>query len=229
MKVLGIDTGAAAGSAAIMQDDVLVSEVLLTSRRTHSGRIMKAIDMVLSMAELKPSDLDGFAVAIGPGSFTGLRIGISTVKGLAFSAEKPVASVTTLDALAGQFPCSHALICPILNAGKGDVYTASYRADKSGSVRRTGDYTVISPLDLTDRISEPCLFAGDGVKTYSSVIKENLGSLALFPPPFLNSIRASAVACIGMKRLRKHEADDLKNIVPFYIRQSDAEIIRNGN
>ncbi|MBT9448347.1 MAG: tRNA (adenosine(37)-N6)-threonylcarbamoyltransferase complex dimerization subunit type 1 TsaB, partial [Desulfobacterales bacterium] len=126
MKVLGIDTGAAAGSAAIMQDDVLVSEVLLTSRRTHSGRIMKAIDMVLSMAELKPSDLDGFAVAIGPGSFTGLRIGISTVKGLAFSAEKPVASVTTLDALAGQFPCSHALICPILNAGKGDVYTASY-------------------------------------------------------------------------------------------------------
>ncbi len=224
MKILGIDTAVATGSVAIMEDDVLVGEMLLTSRRTHARRVMKSVDTLLSVTEYTLSDLDGFAVSIGPGSFTGLRIGISTVKGLAFALGKPIAAVNTLDALANQFPSSNRLICPILNARKGEVYTALYRTDENGAVIRTGDYTVVSPPDWVCRITEPALFVGDGVEEYGSLIKEKLGTLAHFAPPFLNTIRASVVACLGMERLKNKESDDAKTLVPFYIRPSYAEI-----
>ncbi len=228
MKILGIDTAVATGSVAIIEDDVLVGEMLLTSRRTHARRVMKSVDTLLSVTEHTLSDFDGFAVSIGPGSFTGLRIGISTVKGLAFSVGKPIVAVTTLDALANQFPTSNTLICPILNARKGEVYTALYRTDENGAVVRAGDYAVVSPSDWVRRITEPALFVGDGVEEYGSLIKEKLGPLAHFAPPFLNTIRASVVAYIGMKRLKNKEPDDAKTLVPFYIRPSYAEIKKAG-
>jgi tRNA threonylcarbamoyladenosine biosynthesis protein TsaB len=226
MKVLGIDTAVATGSVAIVEDDVLVAEVLLTSRQTHARRLMKAVDTVLSMAESHLFDLDGFAISVGPGSFTGLRIGISTVKGLAFSVGKPIAAVTTLDALAHQFPYTQTLICPLLNARKGEVYSALYRAEKDGAVARISDYAVLSPLDWVCRITEPCLFMGDGMEEYGLLIKQKMGPLAHFAPPFLNTIRASVVASMGMERLKNKESDDAKTLVPFYIRPSDAEIKR---
>ncbi len=224
MKILGIDTAVATGSVAIVEDDVLVAEMLLTSRQTHARRIMKVVDSLLSMTESSLSDLDGFAVSIGPGSFTGLRIGISTVKGLAFSVGKPISAVITLDALAHQFPYARTLICPILNARKGEVYTALYRADETGAVARISDYAVIPPLDRVSRISEPCLFVGDGISEYGPLIKQKMGPLAHFAPPFLNTIRASVVASLGLKRLKNKEPDDAKTLVPFYIRPSEAEI-----
>ena len=226
MKVFGIDTAVETGSVAIVEDDVLIAEVLLTSRQTHARRLMKAIDTVLSMTASHLSDFDGFAVSVGPGSFTGLRIGISTVKGLAFSVGKPIAAVITLDALALQFPYARILICPMLNARKRAVYTALYRAGKDGAVARVSDYAVISPLDWLPRITEPCLFVGDGIAEYGSLIKQKMGLLAYFAPPFLNTIRASVIAATGMEHLKNEETDDPGTLVPFYIRPSDAEIKR---
>jgi tRNA threonylcarbamoyladenosine biosynthesis protein TsaB len=226
MKVFGIDTAVGTGSVALVEDDVLVAEVLLTSRQTHARRLMKAVDNVLSMTASHLSDLDGFAVSVGPGSFTGLRIGISTVKGLAFSVGKPIAAVITLDALAFQFPYARTLICSMLNARKKAVYAALYRAGQNGAVVRVSDYTVISPLDWLCHITEPCLFVGDGMAEYGSLIKQKMGLLAHFAPPFLNTIRASVIASMGMERLKNEETDDAKTLVPFYIRPSDAEIKR---
>jgi tRNA threonylcarbamoyladenosine biosynthesis protein TsaB len=226
MKVFGIDTAVGTGSVAIVEDDVLIAEVLLTSRQTHARRIMKAVDTVLAMTGSPLSDLDGFAVSVGPGSFTGLRIGISTVKGLAFSVGKPITAVTTLDALAFQFPYVRTLICPMLNARKKAVYVALYRAGQDGAVARVSDYKVISPLDWLSCITEPCLFVGDGMAEYGSLIKQKMGILAHFAPPFLNTIRASVIASIGMERLKNEETDDAETLVPFYIRPSDAEIKR---
>ena len=112
------------------------------------------------------------------------------------------------------------------NARKGEVYTALYRAGKGGTVARISDYAVISPLDWVYRITAPCLFTGDGTMEFGSLIKQTIGPLAYMVPAFLNNIRASVVASIGMERLKNKEADDAKTLVPFYIRPSDAEIKR---
>jgi tRNA threonylcarbamoyladenosine biosynthesis protein TsaB len=168
--------------------------------------------------------LDGWAISLGPGSFTGLRIGVSTVKGLSFATGKPVAGVSTLDVLASQIaPTSH-LICPILDARKKEVYAAFYRYGEGDCLKRLSTYMAIRPEDLAKKIEQPTIFLGNGVKTYGDFLLSALPSLAIFPPALLHLPHGSTVAKLGFELLEKGERLDISAFTPIYVRPSEAEI-----
>ncbi|MEW6377836.1 MAG: tRNA (adenosine(37)-N6)-threonylcarbamoyltransferase complex dimerization subunit type 1 TsaB [Thermodesulfobacteriota bacterium] len=224
MKVLGIDTSTPCGSVGLVDDDQVIIEYLLNIPVTHSERLLRAIELVLKESRCAIGDLNGWAISLGPGSFTGLRIGVSTVKGLAFATQKPVAGVPTLDVLAFQIPPTPYLICPILEARKGEVYTAFYRYEKGDFPHRQTAFQAIRPKDLIEKIEERTIFIGDGVKTYGDYLRHALPSLTIFPPYPLHLPHGSIMARLGLELLRKRESLDLSNFTPLYVRPSEAEL-----
>lgn len=224
MKVLGIDTSTSCGSVGLIDDESIISEYLLNIPVTHSERLLGAIELILKEARFAIGDLDGWALSLGPGSFTGLRIGVSTVKGLAFATQKPVAGVSTLDVLAHQISPTPYLICPILDARKGEVYTAFYRYEEGNDLKRQSAYQAIKPEELIKKIQERTIFIGDGVRTYGEYLRNSLASLAISPPPPLNLPHGSVVAKLGLEILRKGECLDLATFTPLYVRPSEAEM-----
>lgn len=224
MRILGIDTSTSCGAVGLIDDERVISEYLLDIPVTHSERLLGAIELVLRDARCAIEDLDGWAISLGPGSFTGLRIGVSTVKGLAFATQKPVAGISTLDVLASQISPTPFLICPILDARKGQVYTAFHRYDERIVLRRLSDYQAVTPEDLTKKVEEKTIFIGDGVKTYGDFLRDSLPSLAIFPPASLNVPHGSVVAKLGLELLRKGEVLDLSAFTPIYVRPSEAEM-----
>jgi len=223
MKVLGIDTSTSCGSVGLIDDELIISEYLLNIPITHSERLLTTIELILREARIAMEDLEGWAISLGPGSFTGLRIGVSTVKGLALATRKPVAGVPTLDVLAHQVSFTPYPICPILDARKGEVYTAFYRYKEGDSLSRQSAYQAIRPEDLIKMIRGRTIFIGDGVKTYGDYLRNSLPSLAIFPPVPLNLPHGSAVAKLGLELLRKGECLDLSSFTPLYVRPSEAE------
>ena len=224
MKVLGIDTSTSCGSVGLIDDGEVLADYLLNIPVTHSERLLGAIEFVLKETRCPIENLEGWAISLGPGSFTGLRIGVSTVKGLAFATGKPVVGVSTLDVLASQIaPTSH-LICPILDARKKEVYTAFYRYEEDGFLRRQSNYQAIGPEDLVKKITGQTIFLGDGVRTYRDFLLNSLPSLAIFPLSPLHVSHGSMVAKLGSELLQKGEYLDLSTFVPIYVRPSEAEM-----
>ncbi len=224
MKVLGIDTSTSCGSVGLIDDESIISEYLLNIPVTHSERLLGTIELILREARLAKEDLDGWAISLGPGSFTGLRIGVSTVKGVALATRKPAAGVSTLDVLAYQVSPTPYLICPILDAKKGEVYTAFYRYEETNSPKRQSAYHAIRPEDLINSIEERTIFVGDGVKAYGDYLRNSLPSLTIFLPTPLNYPHGSTIAKLGLNLLRKGDCLDLATFTPLYIRASEAEI-----
>ncbi len=223
MYILGIETSTMTGSVAICTEERLIAEYTLNTKATHAERLLTAIEHVVQSTSLTIRDLDGIAVAKGPGSFTGLRIGVTTAKSLAYSIQKPIVAVSSLDALASQYLYSDRLLCPFLDARKKEVYTAFYR-NTGAHIQRLSEYAVIAPHNVFQEIHEPVVFLGDGVAPYRHQIDEALGELAYFADPAHLLPRGSLVAEIGAKRLLQGEADDCFALTPFYLRKSDAEI-----
>jgi tRNA threonylcarbamoyladenosine biosynthesis protein TsaB len=223
MRILGIETSTMAGSVAILADERVIAEHTLHSRVTHTERLLAAIDYMLQDATLRIDEIDAIAVSIGPGSFTGLRIGVTTAKSLAYSLHKPVIGIPSLDALAAHCLFTEHMICPLLDARKREVYAALYR-NTGGQINRLSDYMVIAPEFLFQQIPEPVLVLGDGVSRYRQVIESMLGERALFADAAHNTPRASLVAQLGYKRLMDGEQDDCFMLTPLYVRKSDAEI-----
>jgi len=223
MKILGIDTSTSCGSVGLIDNGEVISDYLLNIPVTHSQRLLSAIELVLREASCPIESLGGWAIALGPGSFTGLRIGVSTVKGLAFATGKPVAGVSTLDALALQIAPTPYVICPILDARKKEVYTASYRYEKN-LIKRQSDYQAVRPEDLVRRIKEQTIFLGDGAKTYRDLLLSSLPSSALFPSAPLHLSHGSMVAKLGSELLERGECLDLATFAPIYVRPSEAEV-----
>jgi tRNA threonylcarbamoyladenosine biosynthesis protein TsaB len=225
MRILGVDTSTSCGSLGIVDDDEVVAEYALFRDETHSTRLVPAIQALLKEARLGLDEIDGLAVSLGPGSFTGLRVGLSAVKGLALAAERPVVGVPTLDALAFNLPFTSYAICPIVDARKGEVYTALYKDGEGGQVEQLTPYQVLSPLVLLETIPlQETIFLGNGVEVYGELIEERLGAKALFAPPHLRFLRGSTVAEMGSQRFKRGEQDDISSLVPIYVRPSDAEI-----
>jgi len=223
VKLLAVDTSTRACSVAVVDGDRLASEITTGPTGTHSTHLLSLIRTALSLAEMELQGLDGLAVCVGPGSFTGLRIGVSTVKGLAFAAGKPVAGVSSLEALAQPcLPWPH-LVCAMLDARKTEVYAARYRAC-DGRLEREGCEAVLSIEDALDGIHEACLFVGDGARRYREPIGLKLGSLALFPTASQDIIRASSVAALAQLQFARKEIEDLDRLAPRYVRHSDAEL-----
>jgi len=223
MRILAVDTTTTSCSVAIVDQTSLLSEFTIDREETHSRHLMDMIKAVMTMAGLNFSDLDGFAVTRGPGSFTGLRIGISTIKGLVVASEKPVVGISSLETLAFQVSHSRDLICPILDARKGEVYFSRYRF-LNGHLKRQTKERVASPDKAVDDLNESCLFVGNGALLYKEMILEKMGESALFAPMIQNTIRASTIAYLSMAKFENNDTDDIEKILPHYIRKSDAEL-----
>jgi tRNA threonylcarbamoyladenosine biosynthesis protein TsaB len=224
MKVIGINTATVCGSIGLVDDVGLVGEYSLNVPITHSERLMTCIDRVLTDTRVPLEDVDGYAITLGPGSFTGLRIGISTVKGLALATGRPVVGVSTLEALAGSVGGRPHDICPILDARKKEVYAALFRPDRRLRLRRLTPDIVISPRELVKQIQGPVTFLGDGIEVYGDYLRRKLGRLASFVLPELGYVHGALVARMGMKEILRGKTLDLASLVPHYIRRSEAEI-----
>lgn len=224
MKVLGVDTSTSCGSVGLINDGEVISDYLLNIQGTHSERLLVAIELVLREARCPIESIDGWTISLGPGSFTGLRIGLSTVKGLAFATGKPVAGVSTLDVLASQIASTPHLICPILDARKKEVYTAFYRYEEGNLLKRLSPYQTMRPEDLVQKIKEETIFLGEGVKTYRGFLLNSLPSWSIFPPDSLHYPRGAMVAKLGSELLQKGVGFDISTLIPIYVRSSEAEM-----
>jgi len=227
MLVMGIETSTMQGGVALMSEQGVLSEYLLNVKATHTERLLPSIDRVLRDAGITLDQVEGLAVAVGPGSFTGLRIGLSTAKGLAAAAGKPLVGVSTLEAMAWALPfCSHP-VCPILDARKGEIYCALFRHEGERLIA-VMDEAALSPDTLIARIEEPTVFIGDGLAVYADLFKNRLKELALFPPLSQRGGRPAAVAELGRRRLLQGQRDEIAALAPRYLRPSDAEFKRLG-
>jgi len=222
MKILAVDTATKSCSVAVIDEQSVISEFTVNHQDTHSKFLMGMIHNILNICHLSINDLDGFALTVGPGSFTGLRIGLSTVKGLALATGKPVVGVSTLDVLAHQVPASDKLICPMMDARRKEVYVARYRF-KELQFEIEKPPMALSPDNAIKNINEPCILVGDGATLYQNLIKNTMGSLAVFTNYTQHIIRASTVGHIAMPRFKSNDTDDVSLIEPLYIRKSDAE------
>ena len=226
LTVLAVDTSTPTCSVALATDRRVVAEILTTRRDTHSIHLMPMVEQSLKTAGRNLGDIDAFAVVRGPGSFTGLRIGLGAVKGLAASMDKPVVGVSSLEALAFQAAIPERLICAMLDARKDEVYTGRFRLTE-GWVKAEVAPTVGAPEDAIAGIDEACVLIGNGALLYADMIQSKLGDRAFLPPLGMHLIRASSVAWLGLERLRHAQEDDLMRLAPEYIRPSDAQIHMN--
>ena len=206
MRVLAIDTSSNVATVAVMEDELLLGEYILNHKKTHSQKIMTMIEQILSELELTVQDIDIFAVAIGPGSFTGLRIGVATVKALAYNV-----------------PYAEHIIVPIMDARRDNVFTASYIWDEG--FKEIGEPEAISIDECLESCGEflDTIFVGDGVKVHREYIKEKLGDKAIFPPANALNSRASSVAALALDKAKRGETQSYLEMKPYYIRKSQAE------
>ena len=224
--LLAVETATMCGSIALVADGECIGEYSLQSNLTHSRRLLAGIDWLMTEAGLDWDSIDGLAVSLGPGSFTGLRIGLSTVKGLAMAAGKPLLGVGTLDGLAAQISWPGDLICPVLDARKKEIYTALYRWDEAaGYCRRLGEYMAVKPAALCGMIQEPVVLVGDGVRIYGDFFRENLAGRVTILPAGIYYPRAAAIGMLAVDKWHEQDFLDPAEVVPIYVRQSEAEIL----
>lgn len=233
--VIGIDTSGGVCSVAVCSEGALISEFSVNHKKTHSAMLVPMLDEMLKKADISLEETLLFAVAAGPGSFTGLRIGAACAKGLALALNKPLVGVSTLDALSYNLVSSEDIVCPIMDARRSEVYTAAY------SYKDKGIETIISPLieplaipvdELVDKlnaIGKPVTFLGDGVFVYSEQIKKLSEFPVSFAPANLNLQRASSVAIIGEHLYKSGIASGDSPLQLSYLRRPQAERERLKN
>jgi len=223
MKVLGVDTSTMTAGIGIVEEDEILVEVKFSVKITYSEILLFCIDQALKNVSLKIDDMDGFAISIGPGSFTGLRIGLSTLKGLSFATGKPLVSIPSLDALAYlSLYCQYPVVT-MLDAKKNQVYAAIYETN-DGELKRQSDYLVIDVEDLVKRISHKTLFVGSGAKLYQKRLIELLKDKAYFSQAERSLPSGATVAFLGSKKLILGQFEDIVNLEPLYLRKSEAEL-----
>jgi tRNA threonylcarbamoyladenosine biosynthesis protein TsaB len=227
MKVLALETATLAGSIAVLDDvEGLIGEVKVSVKIAHSERLMPSIEWLLKASGISIKEIDAFAVSIGPGSFTGLRIGLSTAKGFAFATGRPLVPVRTLDAFARTMPFCRHIICPMLDARKNEVYAALYRWDDDICTKLMPEAS-IKPDELLKDITGPVVFMGEGAKIYKNVISDLLNTKAMFAPLQM-SPSASTVAEIAIEMMKQGITADPVSLTPYYIRKSEAEVNWRG-
>lgn len=225
--ILAIDTATPATSLAITRGTIKDGEVLaslgLSSNVTHSRRLLASIDWLMAEVDINWTDLDGIGVSLGPGSFTGLRIGMATAKGLAMAAGLRLIGVSTLDSLAAKC-VSRRLICSVLDARKKEVYAGFYRIGHDGKMANLGAIVAKSPQDLAVQIDEPVLMVGDGAVLYRELFQELIGENLQLAPATLNEPCATSLGLLSGELCIRGEVLDIDTAVPLYVRSSDAEL-----
>ena len=223
MIVLSIDSSSKVATVALLKDDMLIAEYVLNDKREHSVLLMPMIENILKENDLTVSDIDGYVVSKGPGSFTGLRIGMATIKGMSFGSNKPYISLSSLDALAYSVSSFSGIICPIMDALRESVYTGLYKNDndKLETIMEPTPMDLIDLLNLLKEKNDEVIFTGDGLIKHKEYIKENFPN-AHFAPNHLSIIRASSLGELGLELLKNGMADD-PNSSPVYLKKPQAE------
>jgi tRNA threonylcarbamoyladenosine biosynthesis protein TsaB len=221
MIILGMDTSTSSGSVALLDGNNLVSESLIEGSPAYSDKLLFEIDSMLNGSGTKLNEIDGFVITTGPGSFTGLRVGISLLKGFILATEKPFASVNTLEAYAKTLQPGPYAICPVLDARKKEVYTALFNSGNDQCVRSTLDQA-ISVVDLCNQIKQPTAFVGNGLDIYKDVFTSCLKENFINKVPTKNlTVAASAVLIANAQKNLHYELDSL---MINYVRPSEAEL-----
>ena len=221
---LAIDASGQYCSAAITKGWTLVGEQLISGTKNHSELILLIIDELVNSTGIALSDIDIVAVTKGPGSFTGVRTGISTAQGLAFSLDKILVGVSTLEVLAVQSGIDYGYVCPMIDARKKQVYTCLYKFSGSNVMNKEMGDMVISPEEWLTELPEQVLFIGDGAGTYSRNIEGITDRDYRVLPESMGIIRAGSVAFSSLRSYLNNQRNDLESIVPEYIRPPDAVV-----
>ncbi|MCC8082355.1 MAG: tRNA (adenosine(37)-N6)-threonylcarbamoyltransferase complex dimerization subunit type 1 TsaB [Lachnospiraceae bacterium] len=249
MKILAMDSSGLVAGIAVVEDDNLIGEYTINYKKTHSQTLLPMLDEVAKMIELDLDSLDAIAVSAGPGSFTGLRIGSATAKGLGLALDKPLIHVPTVDALACNLWGCRDLVCPLMDARRNQAYTGLYRfaaqRAESNGVRHTDRLSdcarmqsmnqrleIIRPqcavgideiIEDVNRVGQPVVFLGDGVPVFSLYIEEHCQVPYSLAPAHMNRQRAGAVAYLGMQYAKEGKLESAAEHRPDYLRVSQAE------
>jgi tRNA threonylcarbamoyladenosine biosynthesis protein TsaB len=223
--LLAADTATDSCGVAILADGQIQAELSLNLGGTHTKHILAAIDAVLNLGGVSLAKIDAYAATCGPGSFTGLRIGISTMKGLAFAAGKPIIGVSSLEVLAHQAGGDSQLVCPMIDARRNEIYWRLYRRKGNALITFSGEK--VGPIDdLAGQIDGTCMFIGNAVPSYASQLPRLVKHAIQWLPEIDNAIRPAVLAQLAWQRLQQGRVDDVRTFVPVYIRKSDAERMR---
>ena len=225
MKVIGIETSGATGSVAVCNGDTIVGSKTFGRKLNHGKEIVSSLKAIFDEIKWEPNDVDLIAVSVGPGSYTGLRIGITCAKTLAYGLGKPVIDVPTLDALAENVRDDVKNLCPVIDARRNKVYACIYTRDNNEKKRIT-DFLIISPEKLLDILPEPVLLFGDGVALYKDIFAQKK---AIIANDGLGIADAVTVARLGLKRYEQGKRCDINLLAPLYLRRSEAEERLEGN
>lgn len=234
MKILALDSSGMVASVALLTEEALIGEYTINYKKTHSQTLLPMLEEVKQMTELDLGEIDAIAVAAGPGSFTGLRIGSATAKGLGLALNKPLISVPTLEGLAYQYYGSDTYICPIMDARRNQVYTGVYRFVKSESVGETS-YIMEHVLEqcamdmkeliawLNEHVDGTVTFLGDGVPVYAKQIADLLDKPYTFAPQHRNRQSAAALGALAVEYYKQGKTESAAEHEPDYLRVSQAE------
>lgn len=229
MKILGLDSSGLVASVAVVENDLLLAEYTTDYKKTHSQTLLPMLDELRNMIELDMNTVDAIAIAAGPGSFTGLRIGAATAKGLGLALNKPLVEVPTLEGLAWNLWGTDRLVCPIMDARRNQVYTGVYEFVENGpgfEMRSVVEQKADDIVELVHQLNElgrPVIFLGDGVPVYGKVIAENCKVPYSFAPAGNNRQRAASVAALGAVYYAHGKTVSAAEHQPEYLRKSQAE------
>lgn len=239
MKILAIDSSGLVASVAVVEDDILISEYTTNYKKTHSQTLLPMLDEVKQMTDLDLSTLDAIAVSAGPGSFTGLRIGSATAKGLGLALDKPLIGVPTVDALAMNLYGSGSLICPLMDARRNQVYTGIYtfepvpvnpgeNCEQTFQLKILEEQCVVPIEEIAEKVNalsqgRPVVFLGDGVPVFQEQLRSLIRVPFSFAPASCNRQRAAAVALLAREYAAEGRMENARDHVPEYLRPSQAE------
>lgn len=227
MKILGLDSSGLVASIAVVEDGVLQAEYSTNYKKTHSQTLLPMLEEVRNMIELDMNTIDAIAISAGPGSFTGLRIGAATAKGLGFALEKPLVEIPTLEGLAYNFWGVSDFVCPIMDARRNQVYTGIYAFDNAtGKMETLLSQCAIDIEELLKTIGEmghSVIFLGDGVPVHKQLIAEKCEVEFRFAPAHQNNQRAGSIAALGEVYYREGKVVKAEDHQPEYLRKSQAE------
>jgi tRNA threonylcarbamoyladenosine biosynthesis protein TsaB len=228
MLVLGIETTTSVLSIAILKDKEIISEYSIVSSKNHSALLLPAIESQLKINNIQPKEIGLIAVSIGPGSFTGVRVGLSLAKGISFSLGIPIIGIPTLDALAKGVGPRMGIVCPVLDAKKNQIYSALYKT-KEGRLEKFTDYfskefdELCRIIDITmkENKEKNILFTGEGLLLYESKLENKFGKRANFVS--LRIVNAVSVAKLGIEKFQANQIDNIYKLAPLYVRNPDVK------
>ncbi|MDF2544738.1 MAG: hypothetical protein K0S47_4456 [Herbinix sp.] len=225
MKLLALDSSGLVASVAVVTEDAMLAEYTVNYKKTHSQTLLPMLDEIVTMIELDLSSIDAIAVSVGPGSFTGLRIGSATVKGLGLALNKPVISIPTVDCLAYNLYGTDKLICPLMDARRNQVYTGLYewKDDKLCTISEQKAVSIEEIIDEINQLERDVIYLGDGVDVHRETLLQRTKQPHYFAPVHMARQRAGAVAALGLLYYQQNKMETAKAHQPIYLRLSQAE------